>query len=108
MEKDQSLSLPDEIINVTQSLDVDSLNEIRKKLILLINELINKDFHALIQLLYRIDVNEKKIKLYLEKKSGEDAPGVLADLIIERQIQKMETRKKFGSGDRKESEEEKW
>lgn len=108
MEKDQPISLTDKIFSVTNELQSDRINQTRARLIILINELINKDFHSLIQLLYRIDVDEKKIKLYLEKKTGEDAADVLADLIIERQIKKMETSKKFSSGNREESEEEKW
>jgi hypothetical protein len=64
MEKDNSVSLPDKIISVTNALQADSVSEMRAQLILLINELINKDFHSLIQLLYRVDVSEKKIRLY--------------------------------------------
>ena len=108
MEKDKSISLPDKIVEITNSLQLNSIDKIREKLLVLINELINKDFQTLIQLLYRIDVNEKKIRLYLNEKPNEDAAGVLADLIIERQLQKIESRKKFSSGNNKDSDEEKW
>jgi hypothetical protein len=108
MEKDSSISLLDKIVEVTNSLQPDSLNEIREKLILLINELINKDFQALLQLLYRIDVNEKKIRLYLNEKTNEDSSNVLADMIIERQLQKIETRKKFKLKNKRKNDEEKW
>ncbi len=108
MEKDQSPSLPDKIVSVTAALQPGSVNEIRGKLMSLINELINKDFQSLIQLLYRIDVNEKKIRHYLNEKKNQDAASVLADLIIERQLQKIESRKKFSSRNHSQSEEEKW
>ena len=108
MEKDQPMPLPDKILNVAHSLQFESLKEVREKLIPLLNELINKDFHSLIQLLYRIDVSEKKIRLYLNEKPNEDAAGVLADLVIERQLQKIESRKKLNSEKNSESEEEKW
>jgi hypothetical protein len=108
MEKDSSISLLDKIVEVTNSLQPDSLNEIREKLILLINELINKDFQALLQLLYRIDVNEKKIRLYLNEKTNEDSANVLANMIIERQLQKIETRKKFKLKNKRKNDEEKW
>lgn len=108
MANDNSISLPDKIIELSNTLEVDSILSIRQKLILLINELIIKDFHALIQLLYRIDVNEKKIRIYLNENAGDDAAPLLADLIIERQLQKIESRKKFSSGYNKPSEEEKW
>jgi hypothetical protein len=108
MEKDKSISLPDKIVEITNSLQLNSIDEIREKLLVLINDLINKDFQTLIQLLYRIDVNEKKIRLYLNEKPNEDAASVLADLIIERQLQKIESRKKFRPKNNKESDEEKW
>ena len=108
MEKDQSPSLPDKILSVTNALQPESVKEIRSQLILLINQLINEDFHSLIQLLYRIDVSEKKIRVYLSEKPNEDAANVLADLIIERQLQKTESRKKFSSENRSPSEEEEW
>ena len=57
MEKDQSPALPDKILSVTNALQPESVKEIRSQLILLINQLINQDFHSLIQLLYRIDVS---------------------------------------------------
>ena len=105
MINDDSISLPDRIFEATKSLQVDKTDEIRRKLVLLINELINKDFHALIQLLYRIDVNEKKIRLYLNQKPNEDAAEVLADLIIERQIEKIKSREKYKSGKKDETDE---
>jgi hypothetical protein len=108
MEKDKTISLPDKIVEITNSLQPNSLNEIREKLLVLINEFINKDFQALIQLLYRIDVSEKKIRVYLNEKSKEDSASVLADLIIERQLQKIESRKKFRSKNNNENDEEKW
>lgn len=101
-------NITDEITSVSDSLKNDSIQEIRKKLIVLLNELINKDFSSLVQLLYRIDVSEKKIGLYLNQKGNEDSASDLADLIIERQLQKMETRKKFSTKNGKETEEEKW
>ena len=107
MESKNQQSLPDKIISATNLIDEKSNEKIREELIHLINELINKDFHALIQLLYRIDINEKKIRLYLNENSDKDSASVLADLIIERQIQKIETRKKFSKKNQIE-DDEKW
>ena len=101
-------NISDEIISVSDSLKEYSITGIREKLIALLNELINKDFNSLVQLLYRIDVNEKKIRLYLNQKTNEDSASVIADLIIERQLQKIETRKKFSTKNIKETDEEKW
>ncbi|MEO6894720.1 MAG: hypothetical protein ABI136_06750 [Ginsengibacter sp.] len=101
-------NIPDEIISVSNSLEDNSTKETRNKLIDLINKLINKDFEALIQLLYRVDVNEKKIRAYLNENSNEDSAAIIADLIIERQLQKIESRKKYSSKNDNHSNEERW
>jgi hypothetical protein len=107
LESKNQQSLPDKIISAINLIDENPTTKIREELIHLINELINKDFYALIQLLYRIDVNEKKIRLYLNENSVNDSAPVLADLIIERQIEKIESRKKFTQKNKIE-DDEKW
>ena len=56
----------------------------KEKLIDYLNEFINHDFSKVVQLLYRIDVSEAKLKKVLQKNPNEDAAGLIADLIIER------------------------
>ena len=107
MESKNQQSLPDKIISAINLIDENPTAKIREELIHLINELINKDFYALIQLLYRIDVSENKIRLYLNENSVNDSAPVLADLIIERQIEKIESRKKFTQKNKIE-DDEKW
>ena len=77
------ISLPDNI----------SLEDLKEKLALHINHLINHDFDKLVSLLYRIDVNENKMRNVLDNKEGENAPLLIAELIIERQLQKIKSRK---------------
>lgn len=60
-----------------------------------INALIDTDFGALIQLLYRIDVSEPRLKTILRENTGTDAGRLIAGLILERQWQKIETRRKY-------------
>lgn len=72
--------------------------ELRKVLIRRIEELIEKDLEKLKWILYRIDVNEKKVHEALAANEQLHYPEVLADLIIERQIEKAESRKKFSDG----------
>jgi hypothetical protein len=60
-----------------------------------INALIRNDFGALVQLLYRVDVNESKLRRLLEENADEDAGNLIAGLIIERQWQKIETRRQY-------------
>ena len=72
--------------------------ELRAVLIRRIEELIEKDTEKLMWILYRIDVDEKKVRESLTANSSLIYPEVLADLIIERQIQKAKTRKQFNDG----------
>ena len=70
---------------------------IQQQLEALINDLIQNNFEQLIQLLYRIDVNEKKLKQLLADHPQTDAAALISQLIIERQLQKIQTRKEFKS-----------
>jgi Asp-tRNA(Asn)/Glu-tRNA(Gln) amidotransferase B subunit len=88
------------ISNINESLEISlpatlSLNELKQKLSLHINHLINHDFEKLVSLLYRIDINESKLKQLLQQKQGADAAGTIADLIIERQLQKIKSRQEI-------------
>jgi hypothetical protein len=60
-----------------------------------INEMINKDFNALVQLLYRIDVNEAKLRGVLRDNQASDSGRLIARLILERQWQKILTRREY-------------
>ncbi len=70
----------------------------RQLLVERIGELIQKDFDKLKWILYRIDVSEKKLTEALKNTEGDPAE-IIADQIINRQIEKAESRKKFGSGE---------
>ncbi|HKC34538.1 MAG TPA: hypothetical protein VKB95_00695 [Chitinophagaceae bacterium] len=102
----------DLVSNINQSLEISlpdsiSLEELKQKLALHINQLINHDFEKLVSLLYRIDVNENKIRNVLDNKEGENAAGLIADLIIERQLQKIKSRKESKSNNEI-PDDEKW
>jgi|SRR4051794_35389518 hypothetical protein len=71
-----------------------------------INFLITKDFSRLISVLYRLDISEKKLKDYLQQPADTPAANVIAEMIIERQLQKIESRKKFKNN--RFCDEEKW
>ena len=53
-------------------------------LIAYINDCINHDFNKLVQLLYRIDVAENKLKAILQSNPNEDAAKLIAAVILER------------------------
>jgi hypothetical protein len=61
-----------------------------------INVMINKDFSELVQLLYRIDVDESRLRLVLRDNQGSDSGLLIARLILERQWQKILTRRAYG------------
>jgi hypothetical protein len=85
-----------------------SLEELKQKLTSHINYLINNDFEKLVFYLYRIDVNESKMKQLLDQKEGENAAGLIADLVIERQAEKIKSRQQFRQRDNDIDENEKW
>ena len=61
-----------------------------------IRDLLDYDPERLFQLLYRIDVDERKVKQLFEHAAAEEIPHELANLMIKRQMQKVYYRKKFG------------
>jgi hypothetical protein len=87
---------------------IKEMQDAEKFLAAKINTLIKNDFNFLVQILYRIDVNESKLKQVLKENPTEDAGKIIAALLIERQLQKVNTRKQFKNKDNNFSEEEKW
>lgn len=69
-----------------------SREELYRSLAEYINHLIQNDFQKLVQLLYRIDVNETKLKQLMKDNPDKDAAPIISNLIIERQIQKIKSR----------------
>jgi hypothetical protein len=78
-----------------------------RQLVDAVNELLVNDFGALVQILYRLDVSEERIRKALAGNPGTDAADLIARLLLERQVQKLETRKQFATP-RPENEDEKW
>lgn len=62
--------------------------DLRSQLVFYINHLLLNDFNQLVQLLYRVDVDEEKLKTLLHENSGTDASVIIADLLISRQEEK--------------------
>ena len=57
-----------------------------------INHLLNNDFQKLIYILYRMDINESKLRRMLRENQGTDAGRIIANLVIEREGQKIKSR----------------
>jgi hypothetical protein len=72
-----------------------------------INDLIEKDFARLVQILYRLDVSEDKLKSVLLEHPTGDAGNMIAVLIMERIAQREKAKELFKQeGDI--PEDEKW
>ena len=72
-----------------------------------INQMIQADFSGLVNLLYRLDVSEARIKAVLNGQPGTDAGILIAGLMVERQMEKIKTRQQFRSA-KDISDDEKW
>jgi archaellum component FlaC len=72
-----------------------AFEELRNWLIEQVDLLIDRDFEHLLRVLYLIDVSEKRVRQLIEQNEGEHAAGIIADLILERQAEKIRSRKKY-------------
>lgn len=72
-----------------------SREELKIRLQLFIAELLEFNFEKLTNMIYRHDVSEEKFHKALESGSINEQAGKLAELVIEREMQKVETRKAY-------------
>lgn len=90
------MSSPENIHDVLQKLgremEVLKREDLRQQLRTYINHLILHDFDRLVQILYQVDVEEKKLKELLSAEPQKDAATLITDLIIQRQEQKRQAR----------------
>ena len=89
---------------LADSLTLDQLEELLAETL---NGWIRSDFNKLVQLLYRIDISETRLRSLLEENTESDTGLLIARLILERQWQKIQTRRSFKPGDTI-SDEERW
>jgi hypothetical protein len=82
--------------------------DLEEALALRINQLIREDLHALIILLYRIDVDENKLKAMLQSHPDVEAGRIVAAMVIDRLKQKKKTREMFKPRVDELDEEERW
>jgi hypothetical protein len=71
-----------------------------------INELIKNDFSRLVQILYRIDVSEAKLKNILNANPTEDAGKLIAQVVLERLAATKKARESFNFAPRIDDTEE--
>lgn len=80
---------------VRESLSATDRQALLRELEAHINWMIVHRFDALVQVLYRMDVDEGKLRRMLQEGSNTDAARIIADLMVERQLQKIRTRQQF-------------
>jgi hypothetical protein len=85
----------------------ESYEQLRSALFMIINTLITTDFSRLVSILYRLDISENKLRVALSKAGEQTAGEVIAEMIIERQIQKIQARELYKSGENI-PEDERW
>ena len=75
---------------------LESLEDIRKRLEPVIGHLLDHEFERLLQVLYRIDVDEHKVKEVLTYGMPGKIAQEITNLVIERQRQKIIMRSQYG------------
>jgi len=88
----QNLVIKDFQLSAESSHEILSFNKLKAWLTKEIHILMDRDFQHLLNILYRIDISEQKAK---EAFSNLNPARRLAELIIARELQKMETRTKY-------------
>ena len=100
MKSPDKIPVPDQLFYLVNNFEKKPDDEIKQKIAGLIRELINNNFALLVELLYRIDIDEKKLKEILKSHPHADSASVIADLIISRQLQKTAMRTQFANRDK--------
>ena len=100
-------ALNNALARVHDSLSVPDRQALLRELEGHINWMILHRFDALVQVLYRMDVDERKLRLLLQEGTNTDAARIIAGLMVERQLQKLRTRQQFHR-DTDIPEDEKW
>ncbi len=80
----------------------------KEELVRYIQRLVAEDFPKLVQLLYRLDISEAKLKQTLALQADTDAGILIAQMIIDRLGQKKKSREEFAKKNWDASEEERW
>ena len=89
----QHLLLEEGELSIVHPMDADA--ELFRQLVPLIRRLLDRDLPRLLNALYRIDVPESKVNAVLHLAEPDKIAPMLARLVMDREYQKIETRKKY-------------
>ena len=101
------MEIEEHLALIQPDLPEQTLAALRQQLTARIAYLIDHDFERLVRLLYAIDVDERGLKHLLQQQADKPAADLIADLMIERQLQKMAYRQQFKK-DITGTDEERW
>lgn len=90
--------IKDDESSLIPNYDFEQLQEFKKYLIDKLTDLLDNNFNLLVNILYRIDISEQKLAELFGGRNRENIPEKLAEMIIERQIQKINFRKQYREG----------
>lgn len=100
------------ITKLAQELELQSSDEnaelMRQRIIEKVRVLILHDMSKLTALLYRVDVDENKLRSVLEQNKDLDTAPIITDLLLERQALKIKSRREYTRRDQNIDESEKW
>ena len=87
--------LNDIVIRLEQEISTNEMVLFKKDLSEKINDLLINSFASLVQILYRIDIDESQLKAKLLQRKEEQASDVIADIMIQRIQNTIATKKQF-------------
>jgi len=95
------------LLKLEEQVSVAEKHELKESVRAYINFLLLTDFNKLVEILYRVDVDEEKLKQLLRDNPQTDAAMLITDLLITRHYEKIKARESFKK-DENINEEEKW
>lgn len=80
---------------ISREKEATTKEELIDLLLPIIQQMLNRDFERLLQICYRVDLGENKLKQILHKSAPELMAFDLAKALVERQMLKIEIKRKY-------------
>jgi hypothetical protein len=83
---------------ISREKEAASKEELIELLLPIIRQMLNRDFERLLQICYRVDLGENKLKQILHESEPELMAFDLAKALVERQMLKIEIKRRYSGG----------
>jgi hypothetical protein len=93
----QKFIVKDFQVDENELLQLEDFESIKSKLSSVINYLLDKDINKLLNIFYKLDLKEQKVVQILTSTPVREISVKLAELVVEREIDKINTRLKYRS-----------